>query len=102
MPIPAKDYDDFTYERAEKVPARGGGVYLFADRNYEIVQIGSASGSPLSLQEKLFEIIRGTGPLRAKIRYYWAEQTDNYRAREQELLEEYKQAHGGELPPGNR
>ncbi len=102
MPIPAKDYLDFTYEGAEKVPYRGGGVYVIADRNYEILQIGSASSAPLSLQEKLYELIRSTGPQRAQIRYYWAEQTDNYQAREQELLEEYKQAHGGALPQGNR
>jgi hypothetical protein len=102
MPISAKDYDDFTYEGAEKVPTRGAGVYVFADRNYEIVQIGSVSGAPLDLQLKLFEHLRSAGPLRAKVRYFWAEPTDNYKAKEQELLEEYKQAHSGALPEGNR
>lgn len=102
MAIAAKEYDDFTYEGAEKVPARGPGVYLLADRNYNIIYIGSASGSPLSLQEKLYERLRDTGPLRAQARYLWAQQTDDYKAREQEILEEYKQAHSGELPVGNR
>jgi hypothetical protein len=102
MPVALKDYVDFTFEGVERVPYRGPGAYLFADRNYEIIQIGSASGAPLSLQEKLFELLRSTGPMRAKMRYYWAEQTDNYKEREQELLEEYKKAHNGALPEGNR
>jgi excinuclease UvrABC nuclease subunit len=97
MPVLAKDYDDFTYERSEKVPPRAAGVYQLADRNYQVVVIGSSA----FLQEKLLEHLRDTGPLKAKVRYFWVEEAANPKAREQELLEEYKQAHGGALPEGN-
>ena len=98
MPVPVKDYDDFTYERSEKVPPRAVGVYQLADRNYQVVLIGSSA----ALQDKILDHLRDTGPLRAKVRYFWAEEAANFKAREQELLEEYKQAHGGVLPEGNR
>ena len=97
MPVPMKDYDDFSYERSERVP-RAAGVYQLADRNYQVLLVGSSA----FLQDKILEHLRDTGPLRAKVRYMWAEGTDNYRGREQELLEEYKQAHQGALPESNR
>jgi excinuclease UvrABC nuclease subunit len=92
-----KDYDDFTYERSERVP-RGAGVYQLADRNYQVVLIGSSA----ALQDKILDHLRDTGPLKAKVRYIWTEEAANPKAKEQELLEEYKRAHNGELPEGNR
>lgn len=97
MPVLAKDYEDFTYERSEVVSPRAAGVYQLADRNYQVVLIGSSA----LLQEKLLEHLRDTGPLKAKVRYFWVEEAANFKAREQELLEEYKQAHQGALPEGN-
>jgi len=98
MPVLAKDYDDFTYERSEKVPPRASGVYQLADRNYQVVKIGSSA----ILQEKLLEHLRDTGPLKAKVRYFWVEEAANFKEKEQELLEEYKKAHNGALPEENR
>jgi len=97
MPIPLKEHEDFTYERAERV-ARGPGVYQLSDRAYEIVLIGTSTFLP----DKILDHLREKSPLTMKVRRFWAEQTDNYKEREQELLEEFKQAHNGELPEGNR
>ena len=97
MPIALKDYADFTYEQAERVP-RGPGVYQLSDRSYEIVLIGSSTFLP----DKILDHLREKSPLTGKVRRFWAEQADNYKEREQELLEEFKQAHNGALPEGNQ
>ncbi len=99
MPIGGDRYG-FTRENVEKSPAQHG-VYQL-DEQAEVVYIGRASGQNVTIRSRLQAHHAGTGGAGTRnATHYRREVTENAEAREVQLLEEFKQAHGGRLPRYN-
>ncbi len=99
MPIQGDLYSR-SEDNLQKVPASHGVYALYEDNR--LIYIGRAAGQGVTIRSRLNAHARGDdGPCTQAFTSYRREETSNAKAREDELLEEYKQANNGQLPACN-
>lgn len=92
---------DWKESNAKNIPAKSG-VYGFFEKQTEdsLIYIGCSS----NLRERFtgyWETDFADDPCKRTTKYYKREITANFKAREKELLEQYKDEHDGKLPRCN-
>ena len=99
MPIQGKKYPN-TQENVDKAP-QSHGVYQFYNGE-TITYIGQASGTSVTIRSRLQAHKRGDeGACTQAATDYKREETEAAISREEALLVEYANSHGGQLPRCN-
>jgi hypothetical protein len=98
MPIGGDRYP--RTEKNLKNAPKTHGVYALYEGS-RLIYIGRAAGTNVTINSRLNDHARGDdGPCTQAYTHYQREETSNAKAREEQLLEEYKKANG-QLPPCN-